>query len=367
MTVSITLTDDLLPPSIDFVEFLHQWISHDPFDGSPWAEHGGSGVRRRALGEPTDVLEKMDAVVARDDGLRHVSRAYELLVALLTGDTEALQPLHDKFRFVLVVGIPRSGGKYLTKALFRALGHEPKNVPEVLGHDAFPDAGPWRFGETLGGAKRNGWMSSLQTMAEYLTMVEIFFGDESPRGETIVVPKKSTKAVYAAGLFRSAFGDPTECVVTVRHPVPACVSTYETGGGLTSDGRFAIRGNIEWFCARELLDLGFTRPQVLQMDYFDAYLHYWENYYVRLAMSIKSLARTSAVVAYGADAYAGQARRFADRFADSDCWIEPFHVKDRRSLRSDWMERAQQPIRRVAAQWDRVGLDFPVDSVGDAW
>jgi hypothetical protein len=367
MTVRITLTDDLLPPSNDFIDFVHQWISRIPFDGSPWAEQGRSGVRRRSLSEPTDVLQKMDAVVADDEGLRHVSRAYELLVALLVGDTAALRPLHEKFRFVLVVGIPRSGGKYLTKQLFRALGHDPRDVPEVLGHDAFPDAGPWRFGETLGGGKRNGWTSSLQTMAEYLTMVEIFFGDETPRGETIVVPKKSTKAVYAAGLFRSAFGEPTESVVTVRHPAPACVSTCETGGGLPSDGRFAIRGNIEWFCARELIDLGFTRSEITEMDYFDAYLHYWENYHVRLAMSINSLARTSTVVPYGADSYTGQARVFADRFGESDCWIEPFNVKDRRALRPDWLERAQQPMQRVAAQWERVGLEFPADGVGEAW
>ena len=62
-----------------------------------------------------------------------------------------------------------------------------------------------------------------------------------------------------------------------------------------------------------------------------------------------------------------QARRFADRFGESDCWIEPFHVKDPASLRPDWLDRAQRPIQRVAEQWARVGLEFPVAGVADAW
>jgi hypothetical protein len=134
---------------------------------------------------------------------------------------------------------------------FRALGYDPKRVPEVLGHDGFPDAGPWRFGDS-----GNGWISSLHTMAEYLTMVEIFFSHASVSGGRIVVPKKAMKAVYAAGLFRTALGASTERIITIRHPVPCCISTYDAAGGFPRDGCFALRGNIEKFCARDLVDLG---------------------------------------------------------------------------------------------------------------
>ena len=181
MSVRITLTDDVFPPSRDFIDFLQQWISNEPFDGTSWGEYGQERVRM--LGRSTsrhDVLQKAEKLIDGDDGMQYVSRAYELFVALLIGDIAPLRAVQDRFRFFLVVGIPRSGGKYLTKQLFRALGHDPKAVPEVLGHDAFPDAGPWRFSKS-----GNGWMSSLQTMAEYLTMVEIFFGDRKPRGGTV--------------------------------------------------------------------------------------------------------------------------------------------------------------------------------------
>ena len=221
-------------------------------------------LERRTL--VTMSSRKQEKLIDGDEGMRYVSRAYELFVALLIGDIAPLRAVQDRFRFFLVVGIPRSG-RVPYEAAFCALGHDPKAVPEVLGHDAFPDAGPWRFSKS-----GNGWMSSLQTMAEYLTMVEIFFGDRNPRGGTIVVPKKMMKAPYAAGLFHTALGVSTEAIVTVRHPVPSCISTYEAGGGFPPDGRFASRGNVEKFCARELGDLGFTPAEMETMDYFGAYL-----------------------------------------------------------------------------------------------
>ncbi|MCV7059332.1 hypothetical protein H7I76_00225 [Mycolicibacterium vaccae] len=177
MTVRITLTDEELPPSGDFIAFLRQWISGAPFDGTSWARDGHARAIRAGTGASRQqVLRDVSALVESDEGSRHLTRAYELFVALLVGDSDALAAIHDRFRFILVVGIPRSGGKYLTKQLFRALGHDPNTVPEVLGHDAYPDAGPWRFGEGLGSVSRNGWTTSLQTTAEYLTMVELFFG-----------------------------------------------------------------------------------------------------------------------------------------------------------------------------------------------
>lgn len=368
MTVRITLTDEELPPSGDFIAFLRQWISGAPFDGTSWARDGHARAIRAGTGASRQqVLRDVSALVESDEGSRHLTRAYELFVALLVGDSDALAAIHDRFRFILVVGIPRSGGKYLTKQLFRALGHDPNTVPEVLGHDAYPDAGPWRFGEGLGSVSRNGWTTSLQTTAEYLTMVELFFGAGAQRGHSVVVPSKATKAPYAAGLFRSAFGENTEAVVTVRHPVPACVSTYEACGGYPQDGHFAVRRNIERFCARELIDLGFTRSQISEMDYFDAYLRYWENYHSRLAMSVARISPTHTVVAYGADAFVGHARRFATRFGAADCQIEPFAVKDPTLWRTDWLERAEQPMNRVAAQWARAGLEFPLDAVHAAW
>ena len=363
MSVRITLTDDVFPPSSEFIDFLEKWISKEPFDGTNWAEFGHERVKM--LGRPAstrNLLERAERLTQGDEGGHYVSRAYELFVALLVGDTAALQPLQEKFRFILVVGTPRSGGKYLVKQLFRALGHDPKAVPEVLGHDGFPDAGPWRFGNS-----GNGWMISLQTMAEYLTMVEMFFGDASPHGGSIVVPKKAMKAVYAAGLFHTALGSSTEGIITIRHPVPSCVSTYEAAGGLPRDGLFAARGNIEKFCARDLIDFGFAREELERMDYFDAYLRYWENYQVWLAMSSAAIAGKRQLLAFGAERYMLEARQFAGRFGAGGSPIEPFQIRKRHSPHPHWMERAEPSLRRVCEQWERVGLEFPIEEINAAW
>ena len=149
MSVRITFTDDVFPPSSEFIDFVEKWTSNEPFDGMSWAEYGQERVKMLGRRTPTpDLLERTERLTEADEGKQYISRAYELFVALLIGDVATLQPIQEKFRFMLVVGIPRSGGKYITKQLFRALGHDPKTVPDVLGHDGFPDAGPWRFGSS---------------------------------------------------------------------------------------------------------------------------------------------------------------------------------------------------------------------------
>ena len=203
-------------------------------------------------------------------------------MALLIGDPVPIRALRERLQFALVVGIPRTGGKYLTKALLRATGHEPTTVPAVLAHDGVPDAGPWRFDR-----HGNGWVESLHSMAEYLTMAEAFFGTGAGARDArpVIVPKKATKLAYAAGLHASALGPVAAGVLTVRHPVPTCLSTAGTGGGLPADGRFAVRSNIERFCARDVMDQGVTRDDLAALPYFDVYLRYWEAYHLRLAMS----------------------------------------------------------------------------------
>ena len=65
-----------------------------------------------------------------------------------------------------------------------------------------PVAGPFRFDKGV-----NSWITSLQTMAEYLTMVEIYFGRNKPHSGKIVVPKKLLKGTYAGGFFHRILGN----------------------------------------------------------------------------------------------------------------------------------------------------------------
>ena len=363
MSVRITLTDSHIPPSEQFLEFIDLWLAGAEFDGSTWATYGQERPERlgRRL-SPSTSHQLRQRIASSDAGMRHLGRAYELFVAMLIGDVDAIHAVQQRFRFVLVVGAPRSGGKYLTKELFRALGYVPSHVPAVIAHDGFPEAAPWRFDRS-----GTAWVESLHTMAEYLAMVELFFAAAGQHKDHIIVPKKATKAAYAPGLFQSVLGASAEGVITIRHPVPACISTFELAGGLPTDHRFVQRGNIERLWARDLLCAGFSDREVANMDYFDAYLRYWEDYHVRLAMSGSNVTRHYRVVAYGAERFMLEARRNADRFGSLAGNVEQFHVRHRSDQHPEWMARAELALRRVGDQWERVGMAFPLDEIAECW
>ncbi|TDY16779.1 hypothetical protein B0G81_7889 [Paraburkholderia sp. BL6665CI2N2] len=364
MSVHITLTETQMPPSEQFLGFVDAWLSGAEFDGSNWASFGQERPQRLGRGLSGSASTQLQQRVADSaTGMSLLRRAYELFVALLIGDVDAIRAVQQQFRFALVVGAPRSGGKYLTKEMFRALGHIPNRVPAVIAHDGFPEAGPWRF-------DRSGttWLESLHSMAEYLAMVELFFVAADRHEGRIVVPKKATKAVYAPGLFQSVLGDDMDGIITIRHPVPACISTYEASGGLPADQRFVQRGNIEHLWARDLMSAGITARELADMNYFDAYLRYWEDYYVRVSLDGAKIARYYRVVAYGAERFVREAQGNANRFGSSRVVeVEEFHVQDRRDYHPEWLARAEPALRRVSEQWARVGLAFPLEEIAECW
>src|SRR5690606_26151326 len=101
---------------------------------------------------------------------------------------------------------------------------------------------------------------------------------------------------------------------TVRHPVASAISTYEKSGGLPENGKFAVRGNIEEWVRRDLAYTGVDPAAILQMDYFDAYLRYWEQYHYYVATTGLSANRNITVVPYNAAHMTAVARRWHTRF-----------------------------------------------------
>jgi len=123
-----------------------------------------------------------------------------------------------------------------------------------------------------------------------------------------------TKSIYAGGFFHRVLGEGTEQVLTVRHPVASCVSTYEKSGGLPVDGCFSVRSNIEEWCRRDLQHTGCSAEQLKSMDYFDVYLRYWEQYHVSLAMTGLSASRDLRVVAFSKAALQSSAQAYHDHY-----------------------------------------------------
>jgi hypothetical protein len=362
MGVEIRLTDRELPVSPLYIDFLSHLLDGRPFDDGEWADQTSEALN---FGLP-EVQRRAEAAAPRvmNDarGRELVGRAYSLLMALLCGDLAPIEALQRRFHFVNVVGIPRTGGSYLTAELYRALGFTPRKVPFAVAHDGFPEAGPFEIAPAA-----NSWVRSLQTMAEYLSMVELFFGGGPPHQGRIVVPKKLTKGIYAGGFFHRILGEAVEHIITLRHPVAACISSYEKSGGLPADGRFAIRSNIEDWCRRDLLYTGCTAEELAQMDYFDAYLRYWEQYHYYVATTGLSANRDLRVVVYGKQRLERLAQEFHQRYGSP---LQPgeFQVSAAaRQRHPDWIERARPAVMRVAAAWGRIGIPFPVGELMECW
>ncbi len=362
MGVEIKLSDRELPVSPVFIDFLHHLVAEIPFEGAIWGDQLSEALSNEQQRLLRSAGENARSVLAAPHGQRAIGRAYELLVALMTGNPELIKDLQLKFHFVNVIGVPRNGGSYLTKEIYRALGYHPDRVPNVIAHDGFPDAGPFRFERGV-----NSWMVSLQTMAEYLTMVELYFGRNRPHSGKIVVPKKLTKGSYAGGFFHRILGQAVENILTVRHPVTSCISTYEKSGGLPADGRFTVRGNIEEWVRRDLAYTGCEPDEIRGLDYFDAYLRYWEQYHYYVATTGLSANRAITVVAYGKERMEDLVRSFYFRFGHRNPQPETFEVFDHRARHPDWMRQAEPVVRRVAEVWATVGLPFPLQELMEAW
>jgi hypothetical protein len=361
MGVEIKLTDKELPISPAMIEFLDHHIAGKAQEAT-WPDQLSEVL------VPTEAEQRFqyaqavaDKVLQDPLGQQAIYRAYELLAAISIGSLQKLKALHERYRFICIVGCPRHGGSYLTKELFVALGHDPGRVPNVIAHDGFPNITPFALDE-----RYNAHTSLTQQMAEYLAMVEVYFAKSRRVDGYTIVPKKATKAVYQGALFNSVLGPKTEYIVTLRHPIAACVSTYEKSTGLPLDGRFDVRGNIEEWIKRDLMWLGADEGSVLRSDYFDAYLRYWEHYHGSLALTGLAASRNWTVVAYGQERLTALAKKLHERFGSAAA-PEAFKVFDKRSRHPDWNGKAEQALARVAQAWKSAGLAFPVDEVMEGW
>ncbi|MBI4693326.1 MAG: hypothetical protein HY749_04825 [Gammaproteobacteria bacterium] len=362
MGVEIKLSDRELPVSPVFIDFLYHIVAEVPFEGAVWGDQLSEALTNEQARLVRSATDNATLVLSNAVGQQAIGRAYQLLVALMTGDVELIKDIQLRFHFINIIGVPRNGGSYLTKEIYRALGFHPDRVPNVIAHDGFPEAGPFTFDRGV-----NSWTTSLQTMAEYLTMVELYFGKNKPHSGKIVVPKKLTKGTYAGGFFHRILGHAVENILTVRHPVTSCISTYEKSGGWPANGKFAVRGNIEEWARRDLVYTGVDPEEIANTDYFDAYLRYWEQYHYYVATTGLSASRDIIIVAYGKERMEDLVKSFYYRFGHRDPKPESFEVFDNHARHPEWFRKAEPVVKRVAEVWNTVGLRFPFEEVMEGW
>lgn len=361
MGVEIKLTDREFPVSPVFIDFLHRHITEAQFEGGWHDQLSEELIPGKADERQQAAIAVAEQVLNDSAGQKAVMRSYELLTALMTGQPDKLRNIHERYRFLCVVGCPRHGGSYLTSELFRAIGMKPDEVPNAIAHDGFPDAAPFQLKPDY-----NSLTVMTQNMAEYLAMVELFFSNSRLFSNHVVVPKKATKAAYHGAFFQAVLGPETEYLITLRHPLAACISTYEKSTGLPPDGRFQARGNIEEWARRDAQQTGMSETALAAASYLDVYLRYWEQYHYQLALTGLASGRPWTVVAYGRERLMDLAAAFHKRFR-SGASPTDFKVFDKRSRHPDWAERADAALVRVAGVWGALGLPFPLAELREGW
>ena len=361
MGVEIKLTDRELPISPAMIEFLDHQIDGKPIETTWHDQLSETLVPTEAEKQVQFAQSVADKVLQHPLGQQAIYRAYDLLAAITIGSLQKLRALQERYRFICVVGCPRHGGSYLTKELFLALGYDPTRVPNVIAHDGFPNLTPFALDD-----RYNAHTAMTQHMAEYLAMVEVFYGKGRTVDGYVIVPKKATKAVYHGAFFNAILGPKTEYIITLRHPVAACISTYEKSTGLTLDGRFDARGNIEEWVKRDLKWLGMAEGDVLRSNYFDVYLRYWEHYHLNLALTGLAANKNWTVVVFGREHLMKLAADLHRRFGSSAS-VQEFKVFNKCSRHPEWNAKATAAIARVVQIWKTAGLTFPVDEVMEGW
>jgi len=116
-----------------------------------------------------------------------------------------------------------------------------------------------------------------------------------------------------------------------------------------------------------LIYTGAEPEEIAEMDYFDAYLRYWEQYNYYVATTGLSANRAISIVAYDKDRMEGLIKSFYYRFGNINPEPEPFEVFDKRDRHPDWIAKAEPVIKRVSEVWATVGLTFPLEEVMEAW
>jgi hypothetical protein len=357
MGLTFTLTDEDLPASPAFIEFLHATLKGESYHAGNWYLQEEENLASNE-GRFENIQQKAQAVVTDPKGKAYLLRSYRFFKELLTGNVNTLRDV-GRFRFFFVVGIPRTGGTYLTKQLFRASGINYTTVQNALAHDGFPHLAYLSF-KDAGNVHTNG----LLQLAEYLTMVEIFFGEHgrlAHRGG-IVVPKKFTKAVYNFDLIRELFGKNAEYLITLRHPLSICKSIVDKSGGMPADGKFAVRSAIERWTVEDWVHWGVAEEDVLQMSYVDCFLGYWKRYHFQMALAGIPAQPNARIIPYGAASMTSAVKAL---YGDLGLKTEPeaFKASPPPQFQDNEAAAAQQAIDEVAGFWKSLGLDFPAEAL----
>lgn len=357
MGLTLTLTDAEIPASPAFIEFLYASLTGETYHTGEWYAQEKEGLARDR-NRFNNIEDKAKYVLAHKEGKALVIRSYRYFKEMLTGRPNTLRDLAH-FRFYFIIGIPRTGGTYLTKQLFRACQIDYTAVQNALAHDGFPHIAPLSFSN-----KGNIHTTGLLQLAEYLTMVQLYFGKSSKLTykNSIVVPKKFTKAIYNFPLIQELFGTNATYLITLRHPLAMTQSIIDKSGGMPEGKKFSVRSTIERWALEDWQHWGETEAKVRQRPYVDVMLEYWKRFHFHLALAGIPRMPSSLIIPFGKEPMEDAA---SGLFKTFKVGLEPeaFKISKPPKFTKSEQAKAETAIRDVASFWESLGAPFPTDAL----
>ncbi|WP_338467642.1 hypothetical protein RXV95_03540 [Novosphingobium sp. ZN18A2] len=318
------------------------------------------------LSPPTPLPKFDEAILQTPLSKRAVNDTLQIAIALLSGNYPVVRDYLKETRFAFVIGYPRSGGSYLTKELLRTVGLDHTRVSEALAHDGFPDLRETWY-DWNGDRPYYHLQEAIFQVAEFLVLANLYYQRNTDRRSDgfWLAPKKMHKIVFWASSFKMLLGQGrADYLVTLRHPVPACISIYEKCGGLPADGRFPVsapRSAIERWIINDLMHLGYTAQQLSVMSYFEVVLVGWAQFHLRMATSGLFLGDRKEIrlVPYGKDCLEQVVTDYRGRFANANFAPEPVLIHTKSIEHPDWRARGDEAVETVRHAWSMLGLPFP--------
>ena len=357
MGLTLTLTDNEIPASPAFIEFLYASLMGEDYHAGEWFAQEKEGLAHNQE-RFNNIREKAGVVLADSAGKESVIRSYRFFKEMLTGRPNHIHNM-KKFRFYFVVGIPRTGGTYLTKQLFRAAQIDYKTVQNALAHDGFPHLAHMEF-KNKGNVHTNG----LLQLAEYLTMVELYYSKHGKLTHDggIVVPKKFTKAVYNFPLIQEVFGASATYLITLRHPLSVIKSVLDKSGGMPENEKFAVRSAIERWAMEDWMYWGTPEKEIKEMDYVEVMLGYWKRFHYKLALAGIPHMPNARIIPFGKEPMNKASKKLFNDFG-VDIKPETFKTSELPSFESKETKKAEHVLQDVNQFWKSLGLEFPAKAL----
>jgi hypothetical protein len=215
-----------------------------------------------------------------------IKAVYTTYRRLVLGKLDEIPSL-DKIAPIFVVGLPRSGGTYITKQLFKAVGIDYKTVSYTLGHDGMPSPEPVTYSEDINGDIVNSRTMFYLRLSEFIVMATDFYlnRDEAVyNGDRVVFPKKLCNLIYDYNMFKHIFPH-ASYIVTYRNPRGFLGSMMDKSGVEDPTSEFRIKIAIERWAEELLLAKGHELTNENSFQYYQIMVNYHKHYYQELARS----------------------------------------------------------------------------------